>query len=71
MSFGHGIGSSCPELRLDGVAIEGGVVFSQTSDPLVPRGCTADLAATAVFVVAVERSALPDDGFTLRLLRER
>jgi hypothetical protein len=69
VSFGHGIGSSCPELRLDGVGIQDGVVFSETSDPLSPRACTDDLAATAVFVVAVERSSLPDDGFTLRLSR--
>jgi len=69
VSFGHGIGSSCPELRLDGVGIQDGVAFSETSDPLSPRACTADLAATAAFVVAIERSALPDDGFTLRLSR--
>lgn len=67
VSFGHGIGSSCPELRLDGVTIDAGVVFSRTSDPLAPRGCTGDLAGTAVFVVAVERAALPDDVFTLQL----
>ena len=69
VSFGHGIGSSCRELRLDGVAIQDGVVFSETSDPLSPRGCTADLAAAAMFVVAIERASLPDDGFTLRLSR--
>jgi hypothetical protein len=70
VSFGHGIGSSCPELRLDGVAIEGGVVYSETSDPLAPRACTADLAGAATFVVALERTALPASGFTLRLARE-
>jgi hypothetical protein len=69
VSFGHGIGSSCTELRLDGVAVQDGVVFSETSDPLAPRACTADLAGAAVFVVAVERATLPEDGFTLRLLR--
>ena len=67
VSFGHGIGSSCPELRLDDVAIHEGVVYSVTSDPLEPRACTADLVGTAVFVVAIERAALPDDGFTLQL----
>ena len=66
-TFGHGIGSSCAELRLDGVRIEGGVVFSETSDPLSPRACTDDLTGAAVFVVALEREALPDDGFTLQL----
>lgn len=67
VSFAHGIGSSCPELRLDGVSIGGGVVYSVTSDPLAPRACTADLAAAIVFVVVLERTALPPDGFTLRL----
>lgn len=71
VTFGHGIGSSCPELRLDGVSTGGGIVFSVTSDPLEPRACTADLVGAAVFVVALERSALPDDGFTLRLAEQR
>ena len=67
VSFAHGIGSSCPEIRLDGVTIAGGVVFSETSDPLGPRACTADLAGAVVLVVAIARDALPDDGFTLQL----
>ncbi len=67
VSFGHGIGSSCPELRLDDVEIDGEFVFSRTSDPLSPRACTADLIGGAVFVVALERDALPDAGFTLQL----
>ena len=71
VSFGHGIGSSCPELRLDAIEIGDGVVFSRTSDPVAPRNCTADLVGAAVFVVAIERDALPDDGFTLQLGPER
>jgi hypothetical protein len=71
VSFGHGISSSCPEVRLDGVEIDAGVVFSRTSDPLAPRGCNADLRGAAVFVVAIQRDALPDDGFTLQLGPER
>jgi hypothetical protein len=71
VSFAHGIGSSCPELRLDGVEITGGVVFSRTSDPLAPRGCTADLVGAATFVVAIDRDALPEGGFTLQLGPER
>jgi hypothetical protein len=67
VSFGHGIGSSCPEMRLDGVEVGGGVVFSRASDPLAPRNCTADLVGAAVFVVALDRDALPADGFTLQL----
>jgi len=71
VSFAHGIGSGCQEVRLDGVAIEGGVVYSETSDPLAPRACTLDLWGGAVFVVALDRDALPADGFTLRLSRDR
>jgi hypothetical protein len=67
VSFGHGVGSSCPELRLDGVRIDGDLVSSAVSDPLAPRACTSDLVGAVVFVVALERSALPDDGFTLVL----
>ncbi|HYI65460.1 MAG TPA: hypothetical protein VEW95_00895 [Candidatus Limnocylindrales bacterium] len=66
VSFGHGIGSGCTEVRLDGVHIADGVVFSITSDPLSPRVCTADLVGAAVFVVAVSRDATPG-GFTLWL----
>ena len=67
VSFGHGIGSSCRELRLDDVEVADGAVFSVTSDPLGPRACTSDLAGTAMFVVAVSRGALPVNGFSLRL----
>ncbi len=70
VTFGHGMGSSCTELRLDEVVIGDGVVFSQTSDPLSPRACTADLVAAEVYVVALARDALPDGGFTLRLCAE-
>jgi hypothetical protein len=71
-SFAHGIGSSCPELRLDDVVIDGSEVYSVASDPIVdangsPRACTADLVGAATFVVAIERDALPEDGFTLWL----
>jgi hypothetical protein len=70
VSFGHGLSRSCPELRLDDVAIEGSLVYSVTSDPLDPRACNLDLSAAAVFVVALDRDALAADGFTL-LLDER
>lgn len=70
VSFGHGIGSSCRELRLDDVVIDDDVVYGVTSDPLSPRACTSDLAATAVFVVAVSRDALPATGFTVRLAEQ-
>lgn len=71
VSFAHGIGSSCSELRLDAVPMGAGVVYSVTSDPLAPRACTTDLVASVVFVVAIERAALPGDGFTLRLSERR
>jgi hypothetical protein len=66
VSFGHGIGG-CPELRLDDVVIRDGVVLSRTSDPLAPRGCEDMLSGAVAFVVAIERDALPKDGFVLRL----
>ncbi|HUG47128.1 MAG TPA: hypothetical protein VMP67_01825, partial [Candidatus Limnocylindria bacterium] len=69
VSFGHGVGSSCPELRLDDVVIDqrAAIVHSLVSDPLEPRGCTADLAGAVYFVVALERAALPESPFTLQL----
>ena len=70
VSFGHGLSQSCPELRLDAVEVEDATVYSVTSDPLAPRSCTLDLSTAAVFVVALERAALPDDGFIARLSRE-
>lgn len=66
VSFGHGIGSTCSEVRLDDVRIGDGVVLSVTSDPLAPRACTADLVGAALFVVALERTAV-NGGFTLWL----
>ena len=67
VSFGHGLSQSCSELRLDDVRVADGVVYSVTSDPLSPRGCNLDLSAGAVFVVALDRAALPADRFTLQL----
>ena len=68
-SFGHGIGSSCPEMRLDAVVIDPAreLVYSQASDPLGPRACTADLAGAAFFVVALERAALPESPFAVQV----
>jgi hypothetical protein len=70
--FIEGIGSSCPELRLDQVVIDQAarLVFSVTSDPLAPRGCTADLAGGAFFVVALQREALPESPFSISLRRD-
>lgn len=70
--FSHGIGSSCPELRLDDTVIDrqAGVVYSATSDPLQPRMCTGDLVGASYFVVALQREALPESPFTLRLQQQ-
>lgn len=72
VSFGHGIGSSCPERRLDGVGIDPFArrVFSDTSDPLAPRNCTADLAGGAFFLVGLARDQLPESPFTVVLNRD-
>lgn len=67
-----GIGSSCPELRLDGVVMDADarLVHGELSDPYSPRGCTADLAGGKTFVLAVARDQLPASPFTLRLHAE-
>jgi hypothetical protein len=67
-----GIGSSCPELRLDGVVmdVEARLVHGDISDPYEPRICTADLVGGKTFVVAVTRDQLPPSPFTLRLHAE-
>lgn len=72
VSFAEGIGSGCPEVRLDDVVFDFAdrVIYSVTSDPLAPRGCTADLVGAAFFVVALDRAALPDSPFTVRLWKD-
>ena len=70
--FSEGIGSSCPEVRLDGVTfdLDQRLVYATMSDPLSPRGCTADLVGAETFVVALSRASLPPSPFTLRLHEE-
>lgn len=67
-----GRGSTCPELRLDGIGIDlsARLVFGQFSDPLAPRVCTADLKGAKTFVVAVRKNVLPPSPFTLRLHKD-
>jgi hypothetical protein len=64
-----GIGSSCPELRFDGVVVDTDtrLVYGQFSDPLAPRVCTADLVGAKTFVVALAKDRLPPSPFTLQL----
>ena len=67
VSFVQGIGSSCPELRLDGVEVAGNAVFPRLSNPLQPRACTADLVGGQAFIVALDRASLPGTPFRVRL----
>jgi hypothetical protein len=69
VSFGHAIGSSCQEMRLDGVVIDAArqLVYSQASDPLGPRACTSDLAGAAFFLVALDRAGLPESPFKVQV----
>lgn len=65
--FGDVHGSSCP-IRLDAVVVDGTTVHATTvipgSGPM--HSCTAD-AIPHSYVVAVQRSLLPDEGFTVQL----
>lgn len=64
--FGAVYGSSCPNLRLDDVVVDQGIVYPLIVNVDAPMDCTDD-ANPHAYVVAVERSALPADGFVIRL----
>ena len=66
--FGAVFGSSCPDLRLDGVTFdhERGLVFADIVLVDQPPACTAD-ANPVAFVVAVDRSMLPIGSFAIQL----
>ncbi|MFP5331431.1 MAG: hypothetical protein ACLGHX_03575 [Acidimicrobiia bacterium] len=64
--FGAVYGSSCPDLRMDDVIVEQGVVYPVIVDVDGPQPCTDD-ANPRAFVVAIERDVLPSDGFVIRL----
>ncbi len=68
-SFGHGVGSSCPDLNLDAVVVDTGAkrIYSAASVPDSTLDCTADLVGAVVFVVAIDRGALPEGEFTISL----
>jgi hypothetical protein len=70
VAFGEGLSRSCAEVRLDGVTLDlaARLVYHQSSDPLSPRGCLLDLSAAHVFVVALDRAALPASPFVVQLL---
>jgi hypothetical protein len=67
-----GIGSSCRDLRLDGVVMDADarLVYGEFSDPHAPEFCTLDLVGGKTFVVAVPRDLLPPSPFTLRIRAE-
>ena len=69
VSFAEGVGSSCPDLLLDDVVIDPTArwIYDVTKNPLGDIPCTADLTGTVVFVVALQRTALPDSPFTIAL----
>ncbi len=66
--FGAVYGSSCPNLRLDDVVLDGPGRMIHAEIVLVdtPMGCTAD-AAPRAYLVAVQRSVLPAPTFAIQL----
>ena len=66
--FGAVYGSSCPNLRLDDVVVEKGrgLVYAEIVDLDAGMVCTAD-ANPRAYVVAVERSRLPEGPFAIQL----
>ena len=66
--FGAVYGSSCPDLRLDDVVIDGARRLIHAEIVLVDAamGCTAD-ANPRAYLVAVERSRLPPPTFSIQL----
>jgi hypothetical protein len=69
--FGAVYGSSCPDLRLDDVVVDGGrrIVHAEIVLANQPMGCTAD-ANPRAFLVAVQRSTLPAPTFAIQLSAE-
>lgn len=64
--FGAVYGSSCPDIRLDDVTVTGNTLHSVIVLVDPPPVCTADANARA-FLVAVERSSLPEAPFRIQL----
>ena len=69
--FGVPYGSTCDDLRLDGIAVGGEEddprLYAEVVDTSGSLGCTDDLVGGWAFVVAVERDLLPDGPFTVQL----
>lgn len=64
--FGAVYGSSCPDIRLDDVVVEGALLYAVIVLPNPPVACTADANAHA-YVVAIERESLPPGPFAIQL----
>jgi hypothetical protein len=70
LHFGPAVSSSCSNIRLDGLVIEGDLVLPDIVLPGVqPPACNAD-ANPHAYLVAVERSALPAVPFRVQLGRD-
>lgn len=64
--FGAVYGSSCPDLRLDDVVVDGGLVYPLIVFATPHLACTDD-ANPRAFVVAVHREKLPIGPFAIQL----
>ncbi len=64
--FGAVYGSSCPNLRLDDVVVDGAMIYAEIVNPDNPIACTDD-ANPHAFVVAVDRAKLPSGPFAIQL----
>ena len=64
--FGAVYGSSCPDIRLDDVVVDGITVHAVIVLPDPPAACTAD-ANPHAYVVGVERTKLPEGPFVIQL----
>jgi len=69
ISFGVSHGSSCPDIRLDDVVVDGDVVYPEVVNLTTAIACTADYNPHA-YVVALERSRLPSGPFAIQLEAE-
>ncbi|MGF1616614.1 MAG: hypothetical protein ACFCU2_02230 [Acidimicrobiia bacterium] len=64
--FGAVYGSSCPDIRLDDVIVDGALVYAEIGLPNPPVACTAD-ANPHAYVVAIDRDRLPKGPFAIQL----
>jgi len=69
--FGVPYGSSCDDLRFDGIVIAGAPddprLYADVIDTSGAMACTSDLVGGWAFVVAVDRDVLPNGPFTVQL----